>query len=351
MEIYGVVETRGTNYIAYTLNEQGLFYESGYKVARSQYNKGFIVCNYLNFNGYVRIVYDIDDKKSLSSVIKNMSPNAFATMVLNIIEFILEIKGYGFINIECIDFQPEYIYVDMSKLKPYFVYLPIKVISSTDSYQAMENYFRESMVYLIKVHSNLQGKIGDGLIRELSNPLNSLEQIRDNISSFMGLDFDDEEDALKFKEIDKEEIAHESLSEKLKKIKMERKKKNKATEVSMGTTVLTDNFTPRISLLSTNTDVTDELVIDKREFVIGHKKEIVDGYVDNISVSRKHCKVINRWDKNYLVDLNSANGTWVNGKKIKRETEVEIRPGDKIRLSNAEFIVTTIHNIGGKKNG
>lgn len=349
MEIYGVEEKRGTNYMAYTLIDQGLFYEPGYKVAKTQYKKGFIACNYLNFNGYTRIVFDIEEKKSLSSIIKNISPNAFATIILNIIDFILDVKGYGFINIESVDFQPDNIYVDMSKLKPFFIYLPIKVLSSVDSYQAMENYFRDSMVYLIKVNTNLQGKIGDGLIRELSNQFNSIEQIRDNISNLIGIDSIEENDANKIE--DKEEKEHETLSGKLRKMKNERKRKNKSAETFMGTTVLVENFIPQICILGVNSQSNIEIIVDKREYVIGHKQELVDGYIDNSSVSRKHCKIVNKWNKNYLVDLNSANGTWINGKKIKSNIEIEIRPGDKIKLSNCEFMVTATHKTGGKNNG
>lgn len=351
MEIYGVEEKRGTNYMAYTLIEQGLFYEPGYKVARTQYKKGFITCNYLNFNGYVRIVFNIEEKKTLSSVIKSISPNAFATIILNIIDFILDIKGYGFINIESVDFQPENIYVDMFKLKPYFIYLPIKMQSTVDSYQAMENYFRESMIYLIKVNDNLQGKIGDGLIRELSNQFNSIEQIRENISNLLGLDSIEEDNAYKVEEQDKTEKEHITMSEKLRKMKIERKRRNKSSQEIVGTTVLVEYFNPQIRILSVNPKYKVELLVDKKEYVIGHKKELVDGYIDNSSVSRTHCKIVNKWNKNYLVDLNSANGTWINGKKIKSNIEIEIRPGDKIKLSNCEFVVTAMHKTGGNDNG
>ena len=320
MEIYGVEEKRGTNYMAYTLIDQGLFYEPGYKVARTQYKKGFITCNYLNFNGYVRIVFNIEEKKTLSSVIKSISPNAFATIIL-------------------------------FKLKPYFIYLPIKMQSTVDSYQAMENYFRESMIYLIKVNDNLQGKIGDGLIRELSNQFNSIEQIRENISNLLGLDSIEEDNAYKVEEQDKTEKEHITMSEKLRKMKIERKRRNKSSQEIVGTTVLVEYFNPQIRILSVNPKYKVELLVDKKEYVIGHKKELVDGYIDNSSVSRTHCKIVNKWNKNYLVDLNSANGTWINGKKIKSNIEIEIRPGDKIKLSNCEFVVTAIHKTGGNDNG
>ncbi len=350
MEIYGVEEKKGINYMAYTLIDQGLFYEPGYKVARTQNKKGFIPCNYLNFNGYVRIMFNLEEKKTLTSVIKTLSPNAFVTIVLNIIDFILDIKNYGFINIESVDLQPDNIYIDMSKLKPYFIYLPIKVHSSVESYQAMENYFRDSIAYVINTNSNLQGEITNNLIQELSNSMYSLGQIRDDISELMGISDEEEEKEVDEEGVEESEKVSEKLSDKLRRMRTERKKKSRTEEEIMGTTVLVESFNPQISLLGVNSPSKVEYVIDKREYVIGHKKDMVDGYIDfNSSVSRRHCKIVNKLDKNYLTDLNSANGTWINGKKIKSDTEIEIRPGDKIKLSNSEFVVTAIHKKGGRK--
>jgi len=59
-----------------------------------------------------------------------------------------------------------------------------------------------------------------------------------------------------------------------------------------------------------------ELKIDKDEIIIGRDPGN-DVQIDNIAVSREHAKIVR--DQNYYLieDLNSTNGTFVNGKKKK----------------------------------
>ena len=62
-----------------------------------------------------------------------------------------------------------------------------------------------------------------------------------------------------------------------------------------------------------------------------------DFVVDVALVSRLHCRLsldnLNRLD---VEDLGSTNGTWVNGRKVKRAT---LRAGDKLKIGRVEFTV------------
>lgn len=53
--------------------------------------------------------------------------------------------------------------------------------------------------------------------------------------------------------------------------------------------------------------------------------------------SRKHAKLSWKGGRLYAKDLGSKNGTWVNGKRIK---EIELQPGDNLRIGHAEFAFT-----------
>jgi len=80
--------------------------------------------------------------------------------------------------------------------------------------------------------------------------------------------------------------------------------------------------------------------IGEDEFVIGQKPKLVDGVIDfNRTVSRKHCKVFFEAGEYYLEDLNSSNGTHLNGTRIEPGKAVTIKNGDYIRISNMDFIV------------
>jgi pSer/pThr/pTyr-binding forkhead associated (FHA) protein len=71
-------------------------------------------------------------------------------------------------------------------------------------------------------------------------------------------------------------------------------------------------------ILKFNSNVIKELKIDQDEIIIGRDSGN-DVQIDNIAVSREHAKII-RGPNYYLIeDLNSTNGTFVNGKKINKK--------------------------------
>jgi len=59
-----------------------------------------------------------------------------------------------------------------------------------------------------------------------------------------------------------------------------------------------------------------------------------DLVVNEETVSRYHCKVMQEQDGYVLVDLSSTNGTFINGEKI---TEAALKPGGILRLGRIEL--------------
>jgi len=51
-------------------------------------------------------------------------------------------------------------------------------------------------------------------------------------------------------------------------------------------------------------------------------------------VSRLHCRVTGRDDSVEVVDLSSTNGTYVNGRKVKK---AELKAGDRLRVGRVEM--------------
>ena len=80
--------------------------------------------------------------------------------------------------------------------------------------------------------------------------------------------------------------------------------------------------------------------INSKEFVIGKSADKVDGPISfNKAISRVHCKFLYQNDNYYIVDLGSANGTFVNSRRLSAQQTEIIRNGDKVRLANVDFIV------------
>jgi len=70
-------------------------------------------------------------------------------------------------------------------------------------------------------------------------------------------------------------------------------------------------------------------VIEKEETTFG-RKEDNDIVIDNPAVSGKHGKIVKKGDHYEVVDLNSTNGTYVNGRPVK---EARLKNKDQIRVA------------------
>lgn len=78
--------------------------------------------------------------------------------------------------------------------------------------------------------------------------------------------------------------------------------------------------------------------VDKPVFRIGTEQQYCDLFIsDNTFISRSHADIITKDDRYYIIDRNSTNRTFVDGKVISRETEVEIYDGTLLKLANEEF--------------
>lgn len=66
--------------------------------------------------------------------------------------------------------------------------------------------------------------------------------------------------------------------------------------------------------------------LDKPRIVVGREAGC-DIHIDNLGISRNHCAFVNRGEAFLVQDLNSSNGTYVNGQKI---TERFLNDGDEV---------------------
>ncbi len=92
-------------------------------------------------------------------------------------------------------------------------------------------------------------------------------------------------------------------------------------------------------LIAMNAPSRVEIPITKSEFRIG-KKSDNDGIVDfNKMISRQHCIISKKGDQYVICDLQSANGTFVNGERLSAGKTYLLKNGDVVRLANSDFQV------------
>lgn len=75
---------------------------------------------------------------------------------------------------------------------------------------------------------------------------------------------------------------------------------------------------------------------------VGRELALVDVELRGPQISRRHARFSARDNHAFVEDLNSANGTRLNGKQIKPYQPAPVRPGDTLRLGNIEFTVSAL---------
>lgn len=87
------------------------------------------------------------------------------------------------------------------------------------------------------------------------------------------------------------------------------------------------------------TSTGETVMIDKAVFRLGKESSCVDYVViNNNTVSGSHADIITRKQKYFVIDLNSKNRTYINNRVLPTQYEVEIFDGDRLKLSNEEFV-------------
>src|SRR5947207_2071829 len=74
--------------------------------------------------------------------------------------------------------------------------------------------------------------------------------------------------------------------------------------------------------------------LDKSRLVVGREPKC-DIQIDNLGISREHCAFSQRGEAYLIQDLNSSNGTYVNGKKI---TEHFLNNDDEIIIGKYKLL-------------
>ena len=72
--------------------------------------------------------------------------------------------------------------------------------------------------------------------------------------------------------------------------------------------------------------------------VIGKMQNAADAVIDLPNVSRVHAKIRKRDEEYYLTDLNSRNGTSVNGRMLKCDEEYCLQDQDEVDFAQARYI-------------
>ena len=107
----------------------------------------------------------------------------------------------------------------------------------------------------------------------------------------------------------------------------------------MGTCILQQGKNIKIAVLvSLNPEEYVNILLYREETRIGKEGRQADVCIDRDVISRVHAKILRREEEYFLMDLDSTNGTYINGKRLGGDGMEKLQQGDRISFADLEYI-------------
>lgn len=262
---------------------------------------------------------------------KAVSKYDFFFMMEQIVIMVQDVYNNG-LNVNSVRFNMDDVYINEMTKEMYFIYFPIVggqesadivgfieniIYTMTPVINEDTNYISRFMYYVRSFH----GFNGNAIEKYISREERAVVNVLKNKAVTM-----------------QQQIMQQQIMQQVMQGSMD------------GTTVLSDDgisvqqiqqMQPvNYHFASLTRQVTGEKIeLGKPSFVLGKNPEKSDYAVaDNTNISRVHAVITMRNGRYYVMDQNSTNGTFINGRIIKAGQETEILPGDCLMLANEEFI-------------
>lgn len=91
-------------------------------------------------------------------------------------------------------------------------------------------------------------------------------------------------------------------------------------------------------LLYQGTGAEKSFLIEGDTFLVGGRNEQADGKLLSSGVSRNHARITREENNFYIEDLNSRNGTYLNGKLLAYKQKCQVKPGDHLKFAREEYV-------------
>lgn len=355
-----IVNEVSGNYLLIMTNEQNI---SGYELKMFEYNniKGFFPISIVRINNTVTYQYRIMQCESLTKRYGSelISMKDIKVIFSEITLLVHRAEEY-LLNIDFILLNPDYIFINEEQLL--FCYFP-------SDKQSFNKSLRELMEYILERldHKNQQDVMTayslyqkilkknftmDSLMNEISPMAQERGDTRTNYREELRKEVDkpheQEEKIKKNRNVCMLEELETELSEEGKKEKKKKgrwllwgNRKNRVSE-NNGEIILAESVpygatqilnVKKLKSLNGGTDI----ILSKLPIRIGSSEAESDYTLKNVMVSRKHAVITMECGGYYIEDLDSTNGTFINGSRISPFEPVLIEEGDEIFFANEKF--------------
>ena len=345
-----------------TFNEEQ-FNEYQCNALSKQYEKlGFLNCRYKFKDDSVDIYYYTTNLISMSQYFNqtNMIKTEFISIIKTICQSVKLCSNYAYLYANNFVLDRELVYIDPKDKSIHIIYVPSNEFVTKDVMYDLKNLIRDLINNSINIkngESNFTQEILE-LLRDSNLNIDELLQFLDNSVNTKEI-----KDLI---EVIPPRVEPVSIPPRVEPVKPERKgikgifksffssnsteTKNNSADfnrrniVSQNAyddsddTVILGCENKKIGyLIGNHQGNTEEIQINKDEFIIGRLKEAVDYDIANKTVGKIHAKFIRRDGKFYLIDLESKNGTYIDGARLSSNSTYEVENGATIIFSNVKY--------------
>ena len=310
LEKYGdkIISTLDNSMVTFEIEDEGLFYTTGYKVIQNFPGGGLIRATKSHHNGHIRLVYDVSELVPLAGVLSRMDPETFKSFALGIIELTDQIGKNGFIQGENVCLEPDYIFLNPVTSQVFLIYIPIiQNVSLTMQLDSMEKSSVELIKKILMKFPGVQGESTKELYDYLAGNGNDREEIRQIILG---------------KHIVTSPTPDNTPNPAMK----------SAATLNIPNSLILERIGGNQGLI---------LRISAPAAVIGRDKGVSQVLIPDISVSKKHCLLCKESDGWMIEDLQSSNHTWLgeDSNPLIPYKQYAIKPGDTVKIARFVFLV------------
>lgn len=337
--------------------------------------KGLLSCSLRYINDSAYLYYDISSMQNVAQLYsdKLITRSWMKNFLGSMQQVHLELRRF-LLDDRNIIWHPEHMFQDLEKSDFFFLYIPyyegecgfLKLIEYWVEHIDYEDEVLVEYIYKMHEQFELLGTIylqeqifEDAEVLNQPNPLVSI--FSEEVIASKSSDANGEIDNSSYSEA-KSEINTEKkgllylLESRRKKHKEERTRFQQDTKklleefavceepayesVDYGKTIYIENIEKEESGIHRIYTKEGEAIAEltKTPFIIGKKKEEVDCVFTDHSVSRIHARITEENNCYYLEDLNSTNGTFKNGLRLKPYEKKPLQCEDEVRLGKVIFI-------------
>lgn len=305
-------------------------------------------------DGHTRFWYDITGKQSLADYLgRKQADSGLLQLLFQALEQMCQNMQSYLLDEEKVILEQEYLYLDFEGNVLELVYLPGRKQEIRSSFQALMEVLLQKLNH------------GDKLAVAVAYEMYQLSLQREQSFSAMlkqaleaGAWQNRQEGGGEQPEIDepdfsKHHVAAESVQEEKRrgvkwlkqKIFPEEACEEEACYVTRPeepkvypTEILKVKSTPQGILVFQGRGNQPDIKIDKPLYLIGKKAGEVDGCISLKTVSRVHARIELEQGSYYMEDMNSTNGTFLNGERLEYRQKVKLKAKDRISFGMAEYV-------------